>query len=253
MNEEQLKALIGEAAFNAMSAEQRAALMGKFKPAADDPNKAVMEAINAIKAEVAALKPQKTDDGDPLLDKVQKDKKAAAERKALEEQISAATLFNDKFDTFLKEYAGILPEDVNELPKAASETDYPDKIKRANALKSSLVTSFFKEEANKKLLSESQNARLKAWLTLGKDARAEEAHSIYESIFEPTINHARSIRQAQLKQNSADTKFAGSKDSDIVMHKVHSKQIRNLMGAHKLNDVLHEQAKSLGLVKDGEA
>lgn len=251
MTEEQLKALIGEAAFNAMSAEQRAALMGKMgKPAGtEDPNKALLDMIKAVQADLAALKGGKQNEDDPLLDKISKQKKQDTDQKALAARIASATLFNDKLETFLKEYAGILPEDVNELPKTASEVDYPDAIQRANALKSSLVTSFFKEEANKKYLSESQNAKLKSWLALGKDARAEEAHQIYESIFEPAVNHARSVRQAQLKQK--EDSYAGSKDSDIVMRKVHTKQLRNLMNSFKLNDTLHEQAKSLGLVSEG--
>lgn len=208
----------------------------------------LLSEMKAMREQLQALSPKGGQkDDDDLLDKIQKDKKSKEDAKAMETKLVEATKFNLRLDTFLKEYAGILPSDANEIPKAATLEKYSNEVERSAAIKATLMQSFFKEEENLKYLSESQLAKWKAYQSLGTVGRTEEAPAIYDVVFEPAVNHARSIRQAQIK--ASEGAAAGSKDSDIIFRKLHEKQLRSISGTHKLNDVLYEQAKGLGLVK----
>lgn len=203
------------------------------------------EDLDRLIAEAAKGRDTGDNKPDPTLDEIEKTKKAQQKERESQDRIVAAAKFNMGLDTFLKEYAGVLPDDANEIAKVATADKYPNELDRASAIKAALIQSFFKEEENAKLLSESQKAKWKAYQSLGTVGRLEEAASMYEIVFEPAVNHARSIRQAKIKQTSET--FAGSKDSDIIFKKVHEKQLRAMKGNFPLNDVLHEQAKLLGL------
>lgn len=216
-----------------------------------DATAALLAEIKAMRAEITALKGSggggKAGDPDPTLAEIKRANEIKERQRSEQEKIVAATKFNERLGTFMKEYAGVLPADANEIPKVASPDKYPDEIQRALALKAALVESFFKEEKNEKLLTESQFAKLKTWRSLGTEARREDANAIYETVFEPALNQARAIRQAEIRKTE-DT-FKGSSDSEIIFKKVHEKRLRELKG-YQLNSVLHEQAKSLGLVTD---
>lgn len=187
----------------------------------------------------------KSEHEEDLTKNIEAEKKRKLQDQQTQEKIVTAAKFNIRLDTFLKEYSGVLPADANEIPKAASLDKYPGEVERSNVIKAALMQSFFKEDENIKLLSESQLAKWKTYLALGTVGRNEEAASVYDIVFEPAINHARSVRQAQLKSNQ-DT-LTGSKDSDIIFKKMHEKQLRAIKANYPLNDVLHEQAKQLGL------
>lgn len=211
---------------------------------------ALLAEMKAMRAEITEMKSKKGGDGDPTLDEIERGKKAKLKDQQTQEKIVTAAKFNIRFDTFLKEYSGILPADANEISKVATAEKYPDELKRSSVIKAALMASFFKEEENLKLLSESQLARWKAYQALGTVGREEEAADLYEVVFEPTVNHARSVRQAELRAKEDLTKsLKGSTDSDIIMRKVHERQIRALSTNYKLNDVLFDQAKNLGLAK----
>lgn len=183
---------------------------------------------------------------DPTLDAIERDKKAREKDRETQGKIVSATKFNVGFDIFLKEYAGVLPPDATEIAKVASSDKYESEVDRSLAIKAALIQSFFKEEENVKLLSDSQKAKWKAYQALGTVGRQEEAATMYEVVFEPAINQARAIRQAQI--SSKQDTYKGSKDSDIIFKKVQEKQLRSLKNSYTLNDVLHDQAKSIGLV-----
>lgn len=211
---------------------------------------ALLAEIKAMRAEVAALKAApkpKGPEGDPTLDEIQRGKKAQEKQQADQERVITAAKFNMRFETFLKEYAGVLPPSANEIPKVATVEKHPNELDRSAAIKSALMISFFAEEKNLDLLTESQKAKWKQYTSLGTVGRGEEAASIYEVVFEPAVNQARATRQAQIKSKE-DPSSKGSSDSDIIMRKVHEKQLRAISTNYKLNDVLHEQAKALGLV-----
>lgn len=203
--------------------------------------------IKALREEMAASKPKEKKDDPSLIDQVEKDKKSKADFAQMQSKIVKAAKFNLRFETFLKEYAGVIPEDAKEIAKTASVDNYPNEVERSAAIKDALMQSFFKESDNLKFLSDAQKAKWKTFLALGTAGRAEEAESIYDSVFEPAVNHARSIRQAQL--TNRDNVASGSSDSDIIFKKLHEKQLR-AMSNYRLNDHLHAQAKSLGLVKE---
>src|SRR5690606_23953586 len=110
-------------------------------------------------------------------------------------------------------------------------------IERSSVIKAALMQSFFKEQENLDLLSESQMAKWKIYQNLGTQARQEEATNLFEVVFEPAINHARSIRAAKIQ--SKQENLTGSKDSDIIFKKMHEKQLRAIGSSYQLNDVLH--------------
>lgn len=212
--------------------------------------KAVMDMLKTMQTEIAGLKKGKSkddDDDDPILKEIERKKAKKTDDAEFRQRISTAVKFNDRLENFLKEYSGVLPSDANDIPNAVNMKEFPDDIERAKAAKASLVLSFFKEEKNLEGLTESQRARYKVWAALGKQARHDEVEPIYESVFEPAVNQARAVRQAQLRAEEDGSKHSGSKDSDIIFRKHWEKSVRSVMG-FKLNDELHEQAKKLGLV-----
>lgn len=204
--------------------------------------------VKSLSEEIKSLKAKPKPEGDPTIQAIDDNKKKEAQNRVTQEKIAAAAKFNVRFDTFLKEYSGVLPADANEIPKFATPENYPNELDLAAAYKSALMQSFFKEEENLKYLSDSQLAKWKAFQSLGTAGRLEDAPNVYDIVFEPAVNHARSIRQAQIKSREGSTRTTGSTDSEIIFKKVHEKQMRSLMGNYKLNDELHEQAKKLGLV-----
>lgn len=211
---------------------------------------ALLTEIKSMRTELASLKsaPKNEPEEDPTLKKIQDDKARKAKESATQDKVVRAAKFNLRFDTFLKEYAGVIPDDAQKIPTTASESDYPNELDRAAAMKASLMASFFKEEKNLRYLSESQLARWKTYQALGQVGRQEEADAVYDAVFEPAVNHARSIRQSEIKNK--EVSYTGSSDSDIIFKKVHEKLLRSIGTNHKLNDVLHAQAKGLGLATD---
>lgn len=205
MNEEELKALVGEAAFGAMSAEQRTAAIGKF--ATPPPPKKT--------AKVEDEEEEEDQEDDDLLDKTRRTKGSNDADKTKLKSLEGAIKFNMRSEDFLKKNASLLPTEVSEVFAQANKENFDDENEKAAAIKAGVVKSFFSLEDNVALLTEGQKSQLAEFLKLTKNGRQEKANQVYEMLFEPAFERLKDARKAE-----ALTKGHGSGDDDAYKTKI---------------------------------
>jgi hypothetical protein len=197
MNEDELKGLIGDKAFEAMSAEQRTATLGKF--AKPDP------------------KPDpKTDpklDDPSLSDKVKKEKEERDRKNSDSKSLEGALMFNMGSAEFLKTNEAILPKEVVDIFKIAERETYGSALEKANATKAAIIQSYFSQQANLEILTPSQQSVLADYLKLTKNGKEDKASEMYDNLFEPALNAMKRIKKAEeiLKSKSG---MGGTTDSE---------------------------------------
>jgi hypothetical protein len=187
MNEEELKALIGETAFNAMSADQRTGLMGKFQKS-DPP-----------KSEPPKSDPPKPDPKtDPDLGDRARAAREAAERESdRTKRLESSIRFTMGAPDFLKKNESLLPKEVADIFTQAEKENFADAIEKDSAIKSGLIQSFFSVQANVDLLTAGQKATLDDYLKLTKNGKQEKAQAIYDMVFEPAFEMLKRVKKAE--------------------------------------------------------
>lgn len=189
MNEEEFKALVGEAAFKAMTPEQVKASIDKF---------------SSSSKELADLKKEKEDrekkdkDQDLSLNDKVKQEREDQEKKATEQnQLEAALKFNLTSADFLKANESILPKEIGDIFKAADKERYETAVDKANATRAAIIQSFFDQQSNVEFLTESQKVTLADYLKLTKSAKEFKAKEIYENLFEPALATLKRVKKAE--------------------------------------------------------
>jgi len=199
MNEEELKATIGETAFNAMSAEQKTALLGKV-----------------VKPAPATPEPKKDDPApEPdLRKKVQKEKDDAEAEKSKMKTIENSLSFNVSIGQFVKDNADVLPEEISEILKRAEKEKYDTAGEKASAIKTAFIESFFSVQANVDALTPKQKSQLDDYLKLTKNGKDQKAESIYENIFEPALESLKRVKKVEELGKARSGIVSGSKVED---------------------------------------
>lgn len=214
MNEEELKATIGEAAFNAMSAEARASLITKFanagKQAKDEGGKKTGKKA-AASDDDGEEDDEEEDDGDSgdLHAKAKKARRAADERQNETRVLEDALRFNLGVQDFVKSNADLLPEATKEILEAAEKEKYDSATEKASALKKAFIDAFFEIQANVELLTTAQKRALDDYGKLTVNGKKARAHSIFENILEPTLETLRKVKKAE-ELGKARSGFASS-------------------------------------------
>lgn len=199
MNEEELKALVGDKAFEAMTAEQRTAAIGKYSTA----GKAALEKAEKEKADKEKADKEKADkeknktQDDDLNDKVKKEKDAAAAKAGELKGIEKALQFNMSVEKIVKDNGDVLPSEMGDLLKAAEKEKYDSAGEKAAAIKTAFIKSFFAVQANVDLLTSAQKTALDDYLKLTKNGKEEKAAEIYENIFEPALETLKKVKKAE--------------------------------------------------------
>ena len=194
MNEEELKATVGEAAFNAMSAEQRTALLEKFsklEPKNDPPPKPKDEGRKEKNED------EKNQKDDGLFDRARREKEAEADKKLESKRLESALRFIMTSKDWFKEHADLLPSDIEDIFKTAERENYDTALEKANALRAAIVQSFFSVQSNVDLLTPSQKASVDEYLKLTKNGREQKAEFAYENFFEPTLELLKRLKKAE--------------------------------------------------------
>ena len=197
MNEEDLKNTVGEAAFNAMSPEQRTAILGKFTPPKEPPKQ----------------DPPPPKEDPSLSDKVKKEQedrdRKANDSKALE----SALMFNMTSAEFLKTNEKILPSGIADIFKVAEKENYSSALEKANATKAAIIQSFFSVQANLELLTPTQQTVLADYLKLTKNGKEDKANETYSNLFEPTLASLKRLKKAE-EIAKAKAGFGGQSHSE---------------------------------------
>ncbi len=163
---------------------------------------------DALEKEIAALKAAPPVKAEPVKDETKPDDtdlnaKVLAEKKDKEQRtleskkLESALTFSLTSDKFIKEHESILPKDITDVFKQADKEKYDSPIEKANAIKSSLISSFFKVQANLDSLTASQKGSIEDYEKLTKRGREEKAEEIFTNIFEPALAMIKQIKKAE--------------------------------------------------------
>lgn len=131
-----------------------------------------------------------------LRTKAQKEKELNDAKGADAKRIERAVSFNFTIDEFAKVNKDLLPEDIEGILQQAKKENYDSVAERANALKSSVVLSFFAVQANYDVLTPAQKAQVDSFLKLTKTGREQRADEIYDNVFEPAFETLKRVKKA---------------------------------------------------------
>lgn len=166
-----------------------------------DDMKAQFEAMKAenekIKAELESIKSKKTNDDEDLSKKAEDAKKAELAKKSETRRQESAVRFNLTVSDFLKTNKEILPAEVDDIIKQAEKENFDTAMQKSAAIKVGIIQSFFKIKENHDRLTTSQRSAIDRFLNLTKNGKEEEAESIFENVFEPSLELTKAHRKAE--------------------------------------------------------
>lgn len=155
-----------------------------------------------------------------LRDKAAKEKLDADKRNADTKQIEKSLTFTMGIDDFVKKNADILPKDVNDIVRIANKETYDTVSHKANAIKASLIQSFFSVQANVDALTKSHRETLDDYLKLTNTGKQEKAATIYENILEPALDTHRKVKKAEELGRSRSGYATGTEGSNAYRDKL---------------------------------
>jgi hypothetical protein len=162
--------------------------------------KAKASKVDDLSKEIETLKSKpapKAEDETDLTDKVAKEKKEKEQKSSDTKKLETALIFTLNSDKFIKEHESILPKDMADIFEVASKEKYDSPIEKASAIKSALISSFFKVQANLDSLTASHKQAIEDFEKLTKRGREEKASEIYSNIFEPALGMIKQIKKAE--------------------------------------------------------
>jgi hypothetical protein len=183
---------------------------GGTPPAATDHAKEIAELKASNASMLAAIEkltkagapPEKKDPpagGEPedLETKARKEREAKAAAGADSKKLEEALRFSLGAKDWLKSNASLLPKDMEGIFTAAEKETYGTAMEKDQAIKSGLIQSFFKVQANLDLLTEGPKSDLEDWLKLTKNGKEEKAQQIFKSVFEPALEMLKRVKKAE--------------------------------------------------------
>ncbi len=183
-------------------------------PPAPNPLEAqIAELREAIKKLTPGNPPAPTPTPSDLDDKVKKDAADKAKKESESADLEAAMKFTLRSGDFLKENAAILPKDIADIFAQAEKEKYDSAIHKSNAVKAAIIKSYFSFEANVAVLTASQKSRLEEYLKLTNTVREERAQSVYENIFEPSLEVVKQGKKAA-ELNKAKNGYGSDTDAE---------------------------------------
>ena len=155
--------------------------------------------------------PKEPPQDDAILARIKVEKETKEKESQKLKDIEDSMAFNLMSELFLKENSSILPPETSKVFEAANKEKYESQLQKTNAIKSSLVQSFFRIQDNVDMLTNDQKAVLDNFLKLTKDAKETEASHIYSQIMEPTLLTVKKSRKAE---ELAKSKFGYHEGTD---------------------------------------
>lgn len=156
--------------------------------------------VQALMAKIAELE-KRLGSGPPKevdLNQRVKQEREDRERKSSDTKtLEAAWSFNHTSADFLKQNESLLPSEISDIFSAAEKEKYESPIHKANATKSAIVQSFFSQQDNVDLLTDSQKSFLADYLKLTKNGKEDKAHEMYINLFEPALSTLKKVKKAE--------------------------------------------------------
>jgi type IV secretory pathway VirB10-like protein len=159
----------------------------------------ILKAVNDYKDETPPPTPPAPTPApdDSIRDKVIKDQQTKATRDAEGKKMEVALRFDMARDKFIEDHKSILPKEVSEIFAKADKETFESAIDKANAIRASILESFFSQQANIDLLTVSQKGQIEDFLKLTRKARDEKSEELFMNVFEPTLEMVKRIKKAE--------------------------------------------------------
>lgn len=174
---------------------------GSGAPPGKDPAKELAELKEMLAAKEKELESFKKPKDDPsLAEKAEKERKEKEAKDNESKVLESALKFNLSAKDWIKNNASLLPKNIEGIFTQAEKENYGSAIQKSNAIKVGVVTEFFAQASNLDLLTDHQKQTLEDFKKLTKDVKEERVQSIYDGIFEPTLEALRKIKKAEALQ-----------------------------------------------------
>ena len=127
--------------------------------------------------------------------KIEQDKKEKeqSDTKSLETALTFTLTSKD----FIRNNESVLPKGMSDIFKVADKESFDSPIHKANAVKDGLIHSFFSQQSNLDLLTESQKEDLADFQKLTKNGRESKASEVYKNLFEPALESLKRVKKAE--------------------------------------------------------
>ena len=189
--------------------------------------------LRTIRAELDKMRQERDEllkKDQSLNDKVKYERDNRDKRESDSKQLESALTFNLTSSEFLKMNESILPKEISEIFEAASKEKYESAIQKANATKAAIIQSFFSQQTNVDMLTESQKSTLEDYLKLTKNGKEEKAREIYDNLFEPALGSLKRVKKAEELYRSKNGFRGDSKGDSQYKEKLMSLSRRHYLG-----------------------
>ncbi len=247
MNEEELKELVGEKAFDAMSADQRSALIAKYSKSKDDDegggkgkggkkdDKKSKSRADDEEDDSDQDDEDDSDQDDGLRGKAAKNRRDQEDRKTETKRLEGALKFNLSLGDFMKSNGDLMPSEIQEILKTAEKEKYDSAIEKASAIKRAFVESFFAVAENVELLTTAQKAALDDYSKLTKNGKEAKAEVIFENLFEPALETLKKVKKAEELGKARSGFASGSKVEDQYKARLQAGSRKTYLGEKGAN------------------
>lgn len=201
-------------------------------PSPPAPNNDPAAELAAARAEIAALKAAAARGGSGASPPADPDlaSRARADRESKDREsdrtrlLESALKFELGAENFLQANDSLLPNEIKDIFAQANKEKFNDSIQKGAAIKSGVVQSFFKLQANVDLLMPGQKAALDDYLKLTKDGKEEKAQHIFEMVFEPALESLRRSKRAEALSKGHGT---GTASEDAYKNKMIERSMKH--------------------------
>jgi hypothetical protein len=191
----------------------------ELQAALDAANKTIQELNEKIKAAPPASPPPKAPEEDSTLaDKAERERIEAEKRQQDAKAIERDITFNLGIKDFVKVNAALLPKEIEDVVRLAESENYDTPAAKASAVRDSIISTFFKIQANRDTLTDWQRETLDNYLKLTKAGRETESAKIFATVFEPSFAMVKNIK-AQEERSRASHGYMTGSEADIAYQK----------------------------------
>ncbi len=153
------------------------------------------------------------DEDKGLLDKTKKSKQGDEDKKTETRRLENSIRFNMGAEDWFKTNKELLPSVIEDVLKESSKEKYDSAIDRSNAVRAAIIQSYFQVQANIDNITPSQRSAIDEFLKLTKNGREQRAESIFENIFEPTLEMMKRVKKAE-EISRSNNGLRGSSNSE---------------------------------------
>ena len=190
----------------------------ELQAALDAANKTIQELNEKIKTPPPTPEPKKED---PTLEaKAQLEEQDRLKRQQDVKTIERDVAFNHGIKDFVKTNSQLLPKGIEDVVRIADSENYDSAAAKASAVRDSIVSTFFKIQANRDTLTEWQRETLDNYFKLTKAGREAESSKIFATVFEPSFAMVKSIKAQEERSRSSQGYMTGSEADQAYQAKL---------------------------------